>query len=98
MVEIKAMNIFLLEPKYGAWRQDGGRLGDVTEAGRPVLQGLEVILKILRFGGNFCGDHGASAPPPSANCVSYIYLPSILGKLHTAKIFKRLIIDQIKVT
>ena len=26
---------------------------------------LEVILQILRFGGNFCGDHGASAPPPS---------------------------------
>ena len=62
------------------------------------MRGVEVILQILRFGGNFCGDHGASAPPPSANCVSYIYLPSILGKLHTAKIFKRLIIDQIKVT
>ena len=43
----------------------GGRLGDVTEAGRPVLRGLEVILQILRFGGHFCGDHGASAPPPS---------------------------------
>ena len=43
--------------------QNGGRLGDVTEAGRPVLRGLEVILEILRFGGNFCGDHGASAPP-----------------------------------
>ena len=52
-------------PKCGAWRQNGGRLGDVTEAGRPVLRGLEVILQILRFGGHFCGDHGASAPPPS---------------------------------
>jgi len=40
-----------------------GGLGDVTEAGRPVLRGLEVILQILRFGGIFCGDHGASAPP-----------------------------------
>ena len=42
-----------------------GRLGDVTEAGRPVLRGLEGILQILRLGGHFCGDHGASAPPPS---------------------------------
>ena len=46
-----------------AWRQNGGRLGDATEAGRPVLQGLEVILQILRFRDHFCGDHGASAPP-----------------------------------
>ena len=46
-------------------RQNGGRLGDVTEAGRPVLRGLEVILQIRRLGGHFCGDHGASAPPPS---------------------------------
>ena len=35
------------------------------EAGRPVLRGLEVILQILRLGDHFCGDHGASAPPPS---------------------------------
>ena len=54
-----------MEPKCGAWRQNGGRLGGVTEAGRPVLRGLEVILQILRLGGHFCGDHGASAPPPS---------------------------------
>ena len=40
-------------------------LGDVTEAGRPVLRGLEVILLILRLGGHFCRDHGASALPPS---------------------------------
>ena len=46
-----------------------GKLGDVTEAGRPVLRGLEVILQILRFGVNFCGDHGVSAPPPSKNQV-----------------------------
>ena len=52
-------------PKCGAWRQNGGRLGDVMEAGRPVLRGLEVILQILRLGGHFYGDHGASAPPPS---------------------------------
>ena len=54
-----------MEPKCGAWRQNGGRPGDVTEAGRPVLRGLEVILQILRFGDHFCGDHGAAAPPPS---------------------------------
>ena len=67
-VEIKA-KYFLLEPKCGAWRQNGGRLGDVTEAGRPFLRGLEVILQILRFGDHFCGDHGASAPPPSKGLV-----------------------------
>ena len=50
--------------------QNGGRLGDVTEAGRPVLRGLEVILQILRLGGNFSGDHGASAPPPSLYIIS----------------------------
>ena len=54
-----------MEPKCGAWRQNGGRLYDVTGAVRPVLRGLEVILQILRLGGHFCGDHGASAPPPS---------------------------------
>ena len=63
-MEIKA-KYFLLEPKCGAWRQNGGRLGDATKAGRPVLRGLEVILQILRFGDHFCRDHGASAPPPS---------------------------------
>ena len=42
-----------------------GRLGVTTEAGRPVLRGLEVIQQIRRLGGNFCGDHGASTPPPS---------------------------------
>jgi len=40
-VEIKA-KYSLLEAKCMAWRQNGGRLGDVTEAQRPVLQGLEV--------------------------------------------------------
>ena len=45
---------------------NGGRFGDITEAGRPVLRGLEVILQIRRLGGHFCGDHGASAPPPSS--------------------------------
>jgi len=65
LVGNKSQIFFLLEPKCGAWRQNGGRLGDVTEAGRPVLLGLEVILQILRFGGHFCGDHGASALPPS---------------------------------
>ena len=64
-MEIKA-KYFLLEPKCGVLRQNGGRLGDLTEAGRPVLQGLEVILQIWRLRGHFCGDHGASAPPPSS--------------------------------
>ena len=44
---------------------NGGKLGDVMEAGRPVLLGLEVILQILRLGGHFCGDYGAFAPPRS---------------------------------
>ena len=68
LVEIKA-KYFLLKPKCGVWRQNSGRLGDVTEAGRPVLRGLEVILQILRLGGNFCGYNGASAPPPSLTLV-----------------------------
>ena len=32
--------------------------------------GLEVILQILRLEGHFCGDHGASAPPPSCRLKS----------------------------
>ena len=36
-----------------------------------VLRGLEVILQILRLAGHFCGDHGASAPPPSYRCIMY---------------------------
>ena len=52
-------------------------LGDVTEAERPILQGLEVILLILKLGGHFCRDHGTSAPPPSYHrrtLVSYVNL------------------------
>ena len=45
------------------WR----RLGDVERGTETVLQGLEVILLIWRRGGNFCGAHGASAPPPSGD-------------------------------
>ena len=76
-MEIKA-KYSLLEPKCGAWRQNGGRPYDVTGAGRPVLRGLEVILQILRLGGHFCGDHGASEPPPwlevfLLNKIRYIY-------------------------
>ena len=56
LVEIKAKYGFIGE-KCRAWRQNGGRLGDVTETGRPVLGGLEIILQILRLGGHFCGDH-----------------------------------------
>ena len=58
---------FIRTERKMAWRQNSGRLGDVTEAGRPVLQGLEVILQILRLGGHFSGDHAASAPPPSCD-------------------------------
>jgi len=64
-------------PKCGAWRQNGGGLGDVTEAERPILQGLEVILQILKLGGHFCRDHCTSAPPPSYHrhtLVSYVNL------------------------
>ena len=72
-MEIKA-KYFLLEPKRGAWRQNGGRFGDVTEAERPVLRGLEVILQIRRLGGHFCGDLGASASPPSPDKFNgYLY-------------------------
>ena len=46
------------------------------------MRGLEVILQILRLGGHFCGDHGASAPPPSSrlclfmrNSVKYVTIP-----------------------
>ena len=52
------------------------RLGDVTEAGRLGLRGLEVILQILRLGDHFCGDYGASAPPPIVSC-SLDYLKSL---------------------
>ena len=65
-MEIKA-KYFLLEPKCGAWRQNGGRLGDVIEAGGPVLRGLEVILQILRFGGNFAGIMAPLHPLPHPN-------------------------------
>jgi len=51
-----------------------GRLGDVTEAGRPVLRGLEVILQILRLGGHFCGDIMAPLHPlPHRGCTAEIY-------------------------
>ena len=72
-MEIKA-KYFLLEPKCGAWRQNGGRLGDVTEAGRPVLRGMEVILQILRLGDHFCGDHGAALPPFLFWCFQIMFL------------------------
>ena len=60
LVEIKAKYFFIGAKMRGLETE----WGDVTEAGRPVLRGLEVILQILRFGGHFCGDHGASAPLP----------------------------------
>ena len=42
-----------------------GRLGDVAKSMETVLLELEVFLQIWRFGGHFCGAHGAFAPPPS---------------------------------
>ena len=66
-MEIKAQ-YFLLEPKCGAWRQNGGRLGDVTEAGRPVLRGLEVILEILRLGDRAYEGGGPRPPAPLYVC------------------------------
>ena len=41
------------------------RLRNVARGTEMVSRGLEVILKIWRLGGHFCGAHGASAPPPS---------------------------------
>ena len=68
LVDIKAKYFFIGAKMRGV---ENGReeLGDGTEAGRPVLQGLEVILQIRRLGGHFCGDHGASAPPPFSRLV-----------------------------
>ena len=48
------------------------------------MGGLEVILQILRLGGHFCGDHGASPPPPSSNPV-YV---SRRGRIRVAGICK----------
>ena len=66
-------NIFLLELKCGAWRQNGGRLGDVTEAGRPVLRGLEVILQILRLGVIFAGIMAPLHPLPPLKRISEMF-------------------------
>ena len=44
------------------WREPWWRHG----GWETVSRGLEVILQIWRLGGHFCGDHGASAPPPSS--------------------------------
>ena len=41
------------------------RLGDVGRGTERVSWGREVILQIWRLGGNICGAHGASVPPPS---------------------------------
>ena len=63
LVDVKP-KYFLLETKMRGvetkWRETWWR-----HRGREtVSRGLEVILQIWRFGGHFCGDHGASAPPP----------------------------------
>ena len=63
----KSQIFFFWSQNAGRGDRMAGKLGDVTEAGRPVLRGLVLILQILRFGGHFCGDHGASAPPPSVH-------------------------------
>jgi len=46
-------------------RMAGRGLVTSRRLGDQYLRGLEVILQILRLGGHFCGDHGASTPPPS---------------------------------
>ena len=51
---------FLLETKMWDVETEWRRLGDVA-------RDTEVILKIWRLGGHFCGAHGASASPPSLN-------------------------------
>ena len=48
-----------------------GRIGVVTRGTETVSRGLEVILQIWRLGGYFCRAHGASAPPPSADKLTY---------------------------
>jgi len=44
------------------------------------LRGLQVILQILRFGGHFCGEHGASAPPPSAKLRRDLYISNFMSE------------------
>ena len=41
------------------------RLGDLARGTETVSRDLEVILKVWRLGGHFCGAYGASAPFPS---------------------------------
>ena len=43
----------------------GDKMAEAQKRSEMVSRGLEVILKIWRLGGHFCGAHGASAPPPS---------------------------------
>ena len=52
----------------------------MAKAWWPVLRGLEVILQILRLGGHFCGDHGASAPPFSCEAGSIGYCQDCRGQ------------------
>ena len=77
-MEIKAKYFFIGAKMRGVETE---WLGGVTEAGRPVLRGLEVILQILRLGDHFCGDHGASAPPPSFETVFEMNLQELRIRL-----------------
>ena len=65
LVEIKAKYFFIGAKMRGVeteWREAWWRQGGWGTS----FAGLEVILEIQRLGGHFCGDHGASATPPSS--------------------------------
>ena len=56
-----------VEGSLTEWRE----LRDVARGTETVSRGLEVILQIWRLRGYFCRAHGASAPPPSADKLTY---------------------------
>jgi len=77
LVEIKAKYFFIGAKMRGVeteWREARWRHWGWETS----FPGLEVILQILRLGGHFCGDHGASAPPPSA-CYLFDFILHVIG-------------------
>ena len=59
-------NTFLRGDRMAGGLVTSRRLGD------QFCGAMEVILQIRRFGGHFCGDHGASAPPPSSHIIFFL--------------------------